>query len=142
MPPTQQQKAIHNCTVCGQPRHHLAYCCKACKKLLDRIETRGRRPNRNARLNALRNAWDGKCFRCFYTGWPLCIDDPHNPFYLTWEHRTPRDEADIVVAAALVNNMKSDLTEDEFRELIIGLADRFRGSNTMVPIIDPSHYRR
>lgn len=142
MPLTKKQEVIHDCTVCGQPRHHLAYCCKPCKKLLDRIDTRGRKPNRDARINALRDAWDGEYFRCFYTGWPLRIDDHRHPFYLTWEHRTPRDEDDIVVAAALINDMKSDLTEDEFREVIIGLADRFQGLNEMVSVIDPSHYKR
>ncbi len=142
MPHTEEQKSIHNCTVCGQPRHQLAYCCRTCKKLLDRSDARGRQPNRDARLNALRDAWDGEYFRCFYTGWRLCIDDHRSPFYLTWEHRTPRDEDDIVVAAAIINDMKSDLTEDEFRRLIIGLADYFRGRSETVLEINPLYYTR
>jgi hypothetical protein len=110
--------------------------------MIDRVETRGTKPDRAARERALREAWDGKVFRCYYTNWPLNVDNPSSPYYLTWEHRTPRDENDIVVAAALINDMKSDLTDEEFRSIVTGLASRFGGSPTMVPMISPSHYRR
>lgn len=132
----------HICSVCGATKHALAHFCKSCKKLVDRIDTRGRKPNRDARVRALHSAWDGEFFRCFYTGWPLRIDNHRSPYYLTWEHRTPRDENDVVVAAALINDMKSDLTEDEFRGLVIGLAKRFQGGSEAVSMIDPSHYKR
>lgn len=122
--------------------HPQAYCCKPCTKLVTRVETRKGKTNYDARRKALREAGDGKCFRCFYTGWPLRTDDHHDPYYLTWEHRTPRDEADIVVTAAIINDMKSDLTENEFRKLIVDLANRFNGSEKMVAKIKFTHHRR
>jgi hypothetical protein len=132
------------CRVCGQPRHPhpLAYCCKSCKRLLDRIETRGRKPDRNAREWALHESWDGHCFRCYYTNWPLVLDNPDSPYYLTWEHRTPGIESDVVVAAALINYMKADLTETEFRTVVEGLARRFNDSSATVAMINPAHFRR
>jgi hypothetical protein len=131
----------HECVVCAGSRHPLAYACKACKKILDRIDIRSK-PDRDARLRALKAAWDGQHFRCFYTGWPLCIDNYRSPYFLTWEHRTPRNQQDIVVAAAIINDMKSDLTEGEFRDLVVGLSKRFAGSNEVVPLINPTPYRR
>lgn len=138
---SREQQENHKCVICDQPRSYRAKYCKTCSELLDRIETRkGAKTNRGARLKALQDAWDGKCFRCYYTGWPLCVDKKkhQNPYYLVWEHRTPRDEQDIVVAANLINSMKSDLTEEEFQNLILGLAKRYQGSGEMVPLIEKS----
>lgn len=131
----------HLCAVCSDRRHALAYCCKRCKKLIDRLDLRGK-SDRKARLLALSQAWDGQSFRCYYTGWELTVENPKSPYYLTWEHRTPRLESDVVVAAAIINDMKSDLTDKEFRALVTGLANRFNGASQEVPRIDPSHYRR
>src|ERR1043165_9754744 len=134
MPKANAQKnAIHNCRVCGRPRHFLAYCCTICKRMLDRIDIRGRKPSREAREKALHKAWDGECFRCYYTGWPLSVDNPKSHLYLTWEHLTPGNEDDVVVAAALINYMKSDLTEREFRKVVIAMALRFQKPSQLVP---------
>lgn len=120
------------CEVCGSSRHAQAYCCSACKKLLDRIDIR-RSFDREARRRALKFAWDGSCFRCYYTGWALSTTDQSSPIYLTWEHLTPGDETNVVVAAACVNDMKSDLTDEEFRSLVIQLARRFQSPNYEIP---------
>ena len=47
--------------------------------------------------------------------------------YLVFEHRTPGDEATVVVTCALVNRMKTDLTEDQFKSMVRGLAKVFEG---------------
>ena len=88
-----------SCMVCGSPTHKLAELCKRCKRLRDRVDTR-RRPNRAARVSALQQAWDGEGFRCYYTGIRLIEDDHHDPRYLTFDHRTPRNDEDVVVCAA------------------------------------------
>jgi hypothetical protein len=125
------------CVVCGQEKHPAAYACKRCKKVIDRFEGRigpdgrPRRPDRNARIRALHNAWDqvSGCFRCFYTGVALVEDDWRDHRYVTLEHRTPGDESSIVVTSALVNRMKTDLSEDEFRRMITALAFHFAGED-------------
>jgi hypothetical protein len=134
--------AVHNCRVCSRPRHFQSYCCSICKRMLDRIDIRRRKPNQAARERALKKAWDGNCFKCYYTGWELSVDNPKSHLYLTWEHLIPGDENDVVVAAAIINDMKSDFTEDEFRKMVTALARRFKDSTYEIPMIVPQHYRR
>lgn len=123
------------CAVCGAEKHAQAYACTRCKRILDRTETRrdasghSRRVDKAARLRALQGAWQDGSFRCFYTGVAL-IDDGQrwrNHRYLVFEHRTPGDEASVVVTCALVNRMKTDLTEDQFKNMIQELAKVFGG---------------
>lgn len=90
-----------------------------------------RNSNKDARMRALKTAWDPKlkAFRCHYTGVVLEEEDHKDPLYLTFDHRTPRQEDDIVIAAACINDMKSDLTEDEFKSVVKQLARRFNGED-------------
>jgi len=115
------------CPVCGDPLHHLlATYCKRCKRLINRVDIRGKH-DRLARERALREAWDGQAFRCFYTGIRLVEDNHKDPRYLTFDHRIPRQESDIVVVAAAINDMKSDMSDDEFRKMVLQLAKKFAG---------------
>ena len=114
------------CDVCSVDIHPLAYLCKRCKRFIDRVDARGR-PNRDARIKALKRAWDGEAFRCYYSGVALVEDNPKDPRYVTFDHRTPRIEGDIVLAAAAINDMKSDMSEREFRSMVAQLAERFSG---------------
>jgi len=54
----------------------------------------------------------------------LVETNPEDPRYITFDHRIPRQEDDIVVAAACINDMKSDLSEDEFKAIVVQLARR------------------
>lgn len=123
------------CAVCGAERHSQAYACTRCKRILDRIETRRdasgapRRVDKAARLRALQDAWRDGRFRCFYTGVALiengqCCRDHR---YLVFEHRIPGDEGSVVVTSALVNRMKADLTEEQFKSMVRELAKVFDG---------------
>jgi hypothetical protein len=76
---------------------------------------------------ALRNSWDGDFFRCHYSGARLVEDDSGSPRYITLDHRTPRNEEDIVIAASLINDMKTNMDEKAFNEIVIALADHFKG---------------
>lgn len=114
------------CGVCAAVTHPQAYLCRRCKRFVDRVDTRGR-PSRDARVKALNRAWDGEVFRCYYSGVPLVEDDPKDPRYVTFDHRTPRTEGDIVLAAAAINDMKSDMSEREFRFMVAQLAETFGG---------------
>ena len=129
------------CSICGRPRHPRAQLCKRCKKLSDRLDTR-RKADKKARVRALQLAWDGSVFRCHYTGVPLDENDHHAPQYLTFDHRTPRQEQDVVVAAACINDMKSDLTEKEFRAVVIQLAQKFQGGQFDEHVLNLTHWKR
>jgi len=65
-------------------------------------------------------------FVCYYTGMPLEMDDPKSPWYLVFDHWMPRDPRKIVITSSLINEMKSDLTEEEFWYFIRELANFYR----------------
>ena len=131
----------NSCAVCQNPCHRFAALCKRCKKWVDRLDTR-RKANKPARIKALKQAWDGRGFRCYYTGVKLNESDHRSPLYLTFDHRIPRQQEDIVVAAACMNDMKSDLTEKEFRRMVLELARHFEGGQFDKRAFDLEHWRR
>lgn len=136
-----------NCQVCAGSRHALASLCRRCKGIRDRIDGRAKRRGQSvsyiSREKALEQAWDRAvgAFRCQYSG--VVLDEqPHSPWHITFDHRTPRVEEDVVVCSALVNNMKSDLTEAEFQKVIQQLAERFSGQRSEIDRFSPSHWKR
>ena len=122
------------CRICQEVSIPRSYLCVRCRALKERIETRkgldgrGRKVHSDARLWAMWDQWDGNesVFRCKYTGVPLS-EVRGSRRYATWEHATPGDEASVVLVADLVNKMKVDMTEPEFRDMVAALARRFEG---------------
>jgi hypothetical protein len=137
------------CQVCGSTKHPAADYCKRCRRIIDRRGPRRERgdalqkPNKKARLRALKQAWDGERFRCYYSKIRLIEDNSKDPRYrLTFDHRIPRQESDVVVAAAAINDMKSDMTEIEFKEMVIQLASRFKGGSFDEGVFNLKHWKR
>jgi hypothetical protein len=111
----------HRCPVCGrEPRPRFKYCpvcwqfCGGSHKGIPAA----------VRARALRKAFDQRNggFRCFYTGILLVLNDPRSHLYLTFDHIDPR-KGRIVVCARLINEMKEDLTGDEFRIAVPAISD-------------------
>ena len=134
-------EAPATCEICGQSRRRQATFCKRCKKILDRIDTR-RKADKRARAQALKASWDGQAFRCHYSGVTLVENDHRNPRYITFDQRTPRQEDNVVIAAACLNDMKSDLSEDEFKAVVVQLARRFDGGPFDESVLNLSHWKR
>jgi hypothetical protein len=61
--------------------------------------------------------------RCFYTNVLLELNDDTSPWYLDFDHWLPGDPKKIVICAALVNDMKQDMTEREFWYYVCALDD-------------------
>jgi hypothetical protein len=128
--------SAEGCVVCGAEKHAGAYACKRCKKILDRVETRSdadgrlRRVDREARVRALCDSWRDGAFHCHYTGVTLVTEPARwrDHRYLAFEHQTPGDEASVVVTCSLINRMKTDLNDGEFRLLVTELARTFAGA--------------
>jgi len=130
------------CPICGSPLHHpLASLCKRCKNLINRVDTR-RKPDKQARIKALQQAWDGQAFRCYYTGIRLVEDNPKDPRYLTFDHLIPRQESKIVIVAAAINDMKSDMSDSEFRAMVLALAKHFAGDRFNERAFKLKHWKR
>ena len=120
------------CRVCENPSIEGSYLCGRCKKVLNRVETRkgptgkGRRVNRMARLEAMRRQWNAHvgAFMCHYTGLPM-TEEYGTTRFATWEHLTPGNEGSVVLVTDLVNRMKADMTDAEFRRMVRALAQHF-----------------
>jgi hypothetical protein len=123
------------CVVCSADKHPLAYACARCKRILDRIETRldaygsPRRVDKDARLSALGMSWHDGAFHCAYTGVELITDSSRwrDHRYLVFDHATPGDESSVIVTCSLINRMKTDLTDQQFRKVIRELTKVFDG---------------
>ncbi len=57
----------------------------------------------------------------------LVNDDSGSPRYITLDHRTPGREDDIVIAASVINDMKTHMDDEVFRKVVIRLAEHFNG---------------
>ena len=136
------------CPVCGGTKNPTAHFCKRCRKIIDRPGPRRKKgdvvikPNKDARRRALKKAWDGEGFRCYYSDIRLIEDNPKDTRYWTFDHRTPRNESDVVVAASLINDMKSDMTESEFKKMVIQLASHFKGGSFDNRVFNLKHWKR
>jgi len=114
-------KRPRSCPVCGRPaRYHAKYCprcwpfCNSNKCNLPIHE----------RVRALKEALDEKAngFRCHYSGVLLDLEDPDSPLYPVFDHIVP-GEPRLVICSRLVNDMKKDLTGDEFRIVVPAISD-------------------
>jgi hypothetical protein len=78
-------------------------------------------------LQALKESYDPATdsFLCHYTGFAVNLENLGRPWDLTYDHPTPGDGSRLVVAAYWVNVMKTQLSEDEFRAVIIEMARSF-----------------
>jgi hypothetical protein len=132
---------LDTCRICGDEKYPQAHFCKRCGRVARRLDTRHAH-DREARVQALKAAWDGSFFRCYYSGVRLVDDDPRSPLYLTFDHRTPRVESDVVVTAALFNDMKSDLSEEEFRTVVGQLAAHFAGADFDEGVLQLRYWKR
>lgn len=112
------------CKICGKEITSSHSYCQRCKGLLRRKPDITRTTKTRALLSAIRNHE----FHCHYTGIPLLTNkcDKNKARYLTFDHRTPRNNNDIVTCAALINDMKSDMNEDEFKNAILEVAKHFQ----------------
>ena len=134
----------NRCVVCEETIGSQARLCTRCKTLRDRPEQRkGWKKDPKAREKRMRKQWDAPtgAFLCHYTGLPLKTepenDGNYGPLYATWEHRDPRSPSrasQVVLVGWLINDMKTDLTEQQFERMVKALASRL--SNKRVPI-DP-----
>lgn len=115
------QERLSDCEICQYPAPSKGKYCQRCNGFILHHTLKA------ARATALKDAWDPKRrgFVCHYTGILLEESDFHDPWYLTFDHPDPNDPGRLVVAAAWVNGMKTDLTEEEFRSVIAELARHF-----------------
>lgn len=129
------------CIICKRElaNNHATYCNNGCKELAKRAKT----PEREQRLEAIKRSLKNDSFHCYYTGVELNVEDSTSPFYFTFDHTIPRDSKKIVACAAFVNDMKSDLSEEEFKKYTIKLAEHFsKGIKLKQSDFSLKHFKR
>jgi hypothetical protein len=142
------------CDICKRPssahipKSGLDTLCNSCKDIIDINKTKKGYGSIRVK-NALRRAvrFDEKSkefisFNCFYSDIPCDVkygfkensNSLSNAFDLTFDHKNPTDKKsdELVVCLQLINQMKSNIPSDNFKELIKVLAKRFEEQ------IDPS----
>ena len=117
------------CRICGQPvRSKRSAYCISCGHLADRFQSE------HLPSPAVKAIWDyvrKHGLTCHYTGLRLELEDCNSPWHLSFDHRIPGDKNDIVLTCVLFNEMKTDLTEDEFWYYILQL-DNYKQRHTKV----------
>lgn len=113
-----------DCCICGQPKFFTqSIYCPTCSNTAHRMKMlRLPAKTRQAIWNYIRKYG----YVCYYTGMPLELKNRHDPWYLVFDHCNPRDPNKVVITSFLVNEMKNELTEDEFWYYIAQLANHFR----------------
>jgi hypothetical protein len=101
------------CCICGKPFYVNANnekYCRMCAELVWRMEIK-KFPAATVKqvLDSIREHG----YVCYYTGMPL-ERNPLSPWYVVLDHWMPGNPQKVVLTSALLNDMKSDLTEDEF----------------------------
>ena len=106
------------CEVCSRPSGLRKYCA-TCKRLLKSAKRHG--IARLAAEEVLVDRWneERQAFICKYTNVPMTTTGGARN--ATWEHCTPRDNADVTLVAALINRAKVDLNVAQWHHLIRAL---------------------
>ncbi len=104
------------CCVCGKPvySNHSLYC-RNCKELAVRMSAKRLPRAVKAMIWAYIRRYG---YVCYYTGMDLVMDDRRSPWYCVLDHWIPHNNKKVVLTSALINEMKSALTEKEFRYFV------------------------
>ena len=132
-------KKFKKCCKCGKPVFsiHSMYC-RSCARLAFRMKARRFSPE------AEEGVWDylhtyGR--RCYYTKMLLEMDDIKSPWFCVFDHLIPLDPRSIVLTSALVNGIKTALSEREFWFYVLQLDD-FKQQNKKIKKIRLAYWRR
>jgi hypothetical protein len=115
-------RAAPFCVVCHRPAVPQSELCHR------HLKIRRRKGFCKEYLEAMIKYWNEEAdgIICHYLGIRLDEDDPTSPRYLTFDHVIPGG-SEVVPAAAVVNDSKSDLSEQEYRAIKRGLVKHFDG---------------
>ena len=112
------------CVVCGDealPHQDM------CSRHWHIMKARG--VEKQARRIAMQRSWnrEKRCFICEYTGIELNDTNYHDPFYISFEHFTPRKKGDLRITFRALNSAKSSFSWDEFVKVVLELDRHFDG---------------
>jgi hypothetical protein len=119
----QSKKPKKQCCICGKlfvMTSHRSEYCRVCSQLSKRMSTEHFPAKTRKRIwNYIRK----NGYVCYYTQMPLDTYNPKSPWYVVFDHWIPGNNKKVVLTSALLNDMKSDLSEKEFWYFIDQLAN-------------------
>lgn len=129
-------KNFRKCKICGVDNiPSQSFYCLNCRKLVDKASKGKRRIGRKVAAQALKLARrkGKKGFYCHYTDVEVLVDKKYegSPRYINFDHRTPGKNDDIVISTALINDMKTDMSEEEFKNIVNELDRHFRNRKSI-----------
>jgi hypothetical protein len=108
---------VDKCELCGKPPVPGTLYCARCHKLATDNELFNEYKKAGL-IESYDPAPDG--FRCAITGVLLDIDDPYGPLGKCYDHIVPGEKR-VIVVANFVNEMKTQLSLEEFKAVVIEL---------------------
>jgi len=113
-----------DCVICGDEAIPSQQMCARHWRIV-----RQRPEEHRARRLAMQRSWDKKRrrFICEYTGIELNDTDPHDPFYISFDHRTPGRKGDLKLTFRALNEVKSSFSWDELVKVVLELDAHFDG---------------
>ena len=138
-PPTATP--VRYCLICGEPvRFKRSRYCVQCGYIRDRLQSEHLGPEVDREIWEYLRQPENR-YRCSYSNVSLELIDYNSPWYLSFDHRTPGNKKDVVLTCVLFNEMKTDLTEEEFWYYIFQL-DNYRKKGTKVRKKKLAHWYR
>lgn len=123
-------KTVKKCWACGDPVHRYnAKFCLRCAKFGQRMRTKHFPPETVAAIWEYIRLYG---YVCYYTGMALDLENRKSPLYLVFDHYIPGDPSKIVITSAWLNEIKSDMSEEEMKDSVCQLADYFRKGTSIV----------
>ena len=118
---TPRSQIVEHCKVCGkEPLRGRTYCERCRRLVLGEMD-------RNVKVETLKAAYDKDVdgFRCHYTGFLLDLNDRASPWHLNFDHCFPGRPGKYWLACQIINLMKTELSEEEFKKVVMELAGHF-----------------
>lgn len=129
---------MKKCDICSNEHSESTISCAPCQKIISKhdkkLTTSKLRDALSAACDKEKSKGDERYFKCFYTGitskfnptTEAGLDPLKDALVLTIDHENPEDSNScLVVSLNLINQMKSKLPPDKFKEIVIALGKYF-----------------
>jgi hypothetical protein len=124
-PPKAEPPTPKDCIICYHPTINSRVYCQRC-----RTHVQSRKVDKLKRRRALIDAIDRSrdVFLCRYSKLVLELIDRSSPFWIQFDHIIPIETSAFQCLCAVFNAMKSQTSDEEFRQLIIMLKKHWLGA--------------
>jgi predicted nucleic acid-binding Zn ribbon protein len=115
----------NQCVICSAPLYKSTLYCSRCGRIVT-----SRHRDQPKRRSALQKAWSSakQAFLCHFSHLPIEEINRDSPFAIEFDHITPIPESDLVATVAFINQLKGDLTADEFKAAFYELVKHWNGT--------------